>query len=390
MMQQASFPTQKTRAAVFTVRAAIFTAVFAMTIAAGCGAVSGNIATLPDKNGGRTTATPTFSTAAAQNGAEILTLKDTTSGAKIYYTTDGTTPTTSSIQYFAPFLVASNMTVKAIATATGYSSSAVASQTYSPNIPSGTLVWSDEFSNSGTTNAQPNPSTWTYDTGAGGWGNSELETYCAWGSNSSPCNSANPNAYVGTDGSLHIVAEQPTSGTYTSARMKTQGLFSFMYGRIEARLQIPESQGMWPAFWMLGNNINTVSWPACGESDIMEHIDGSVPQNPNLGYDWYQASVHGTNLNGGSPYGNSTFSAATWHTYGMIWSKGQVQFYIDDPSTPYETFNTGNISGTWPFDQGPMFVILNLAVGGNWPGNPNSTTVFPSTYLVDYVRIYTN
>jgi beta-glucanase (GH16 family) len=195
---------------------------------------------------------------------------------------------------------------------------------------------------------------------------------------------------VGTDGYLHIVAQQPTSGTYTSARMKSQGLFSFMYGRIEARLEVPESQGMWPAFWMLGNNITTVNWPACGESDIMEHIDGSVPPNPNLGYDWYQASVHGTNLNGGSPYGNSTFSAATWHTYGMIWTKGQVQFYIDDPSTPYETFNPGNISGTWPFDQGPMFVILNLAVGGNWPGNPNSTTVFPSTYLVDYVRIYTN
>jgi len=327
---------------------------------------------------------------AAQSGAVILTLQDATSGAKIYYTTDGSTPTTSSIQYFAPFLVASNITVKAIAAAKGFSNSTVASQAFSPNIPSGTLVWSDEFTNSGSTNAQPNPATWTYDTGAGGWGNNELETYCAWASNSSPCNSANPNAFVGTDGYLHIVAQQPSSGTYTSARMKTQGLFSFQYGRIEARLQIPESQGMWPAFWMLGNNITTLSWPACGESDIMEHIDGSVPPNPNLGYDWYQASVHGTNLNGGSPYGNSTFSAATWHTYGMIWSKGQVQFYIDDPSTPYETFNPGNISGTWPFDQGPMFVILNLAVGGNWPGNPDATTVFPSTYLVDYVRIYTN
>ena len=390
MTQKANFQTLKARATVFTTRAAVCAAVFVLTIAAGCGAVSGNVAAMPEKSGGRTAATPTFSTAAAQNGAEILTLKDATSGANIYYTTDGSAPTTSSIQYLAPFLVASNMTVKAIAAAKGYSNSAVASQAFSPNIPSGTLVWSDEFSNSGASNAQPNPATWTYDTGAGGWGNSELETYCAWGSNTSPCNSANPNAYVGTDGYLHIVAEQPTSGTYTSARMKSQGLFSFMYGRIEARLQVPESQGMWPAFWMLGNNITTINWPACGESDVMEHIDGSVPPNPNLGYDWYQASVHGTNLNGGSPYGNSSFSAATWHTYGMIWSKGQVQFYIDDPSTPYETFNPGNISGTWPFDQGPMFVILNLAVGGNWPGNPNSTTVFPSTYLVDYVRIYTN
>ncbi|HET7346157.1 MAG TPA: family 16 glycosylhydrolase [Acidobacteriaceae bacterium] len=386
--QKAESHTQKP--ASFTARAVVCTAVVAITIAAGCGAVSGNVGAVPARSGGRTAATPTFSTVAAQNGAVILTLQDSTSGAKIYYTTDGSTPNTSSIQYFAPFLVASNLTIKAIAAAKGYSNSTVASQAFSPNIASGTLVWSDEFSNSGSMNAQPNPATWTYDTGAGGWGNNELETYCAWGSNSSPCNSANPNAFVGTDGYLHIVAEQPTSGTYTSARMKTQGLFSFQYGRIEARLQIPESQGMWPAFWMLGNNITTLSWPACGESDIMEHIDGSVPPNPNLGYDWYQASVHGTNLNGGSPYGNSTFSAATWHTYGMIWTKGQVQFYIDDPSTPYETFNPGSISGTWPFDQGPMFVILNLAVGGNWPGSPNATTVFPSTYLVDYVRIYTN
>ena len=386
--QKAELQTHKS--AGFTARAVVCAAVVAITIAAGCSAVTGNVAALPARTGARTAATPTFTTLAAQNGAVILTLQDATSGAKIYYTTDGSTPTTSSAQYFAPFLVASNITVKAIATAKGYSNSSVASQAFSPNIPSGTLVWSDEFSNSGSTNAQPNPATWTYDTGAGGWGNNELETYCAWASNTSPCNATNPNAYVGTDGYLHIVARQPSSGTYTSARMKTQGLFSFQYGRIEARLQIPESQGMWPAFWMLGNNITSLSWPACGESDIMEHIDGSVPPNPNLGYDWYQASVHGTNLNGGSPYGNASFSAAAWHTYGMIWTKGQVQFYIDDPSTPYETFNPGNISGIWPFDQGPMFVILNLAVGGNWPGNPDATTVFPSTYLVDYVRIYTN
>lgn len=380
----------KNREARFAGKSALYFTLLAVALGAGCGAASDNTATAVDSKGGRTAATPTFSTVAAQNGADILTLNDSTSGATIYYTTDGSTPTTSSIQYFAPFLVDANITVKAIATAKGYTSSTVASQAFSPNIPSGTLVWSDEFSNSGSTPAQPNPATWTYDTGAGGFGNQELENYCAWGSNTSPCNSANPNAYVGTDGYLHIVAEQPASGTYTSARMKSQGLFTFMYGRIEARLELPESQGMWPAFWMLGNNITTVGWPACGESDIMEHIDGSVPPNPNLGYDWAQSSVHGTNLNGGTPYGNSSFSAATWHTYGMIWTKGQVQFYIDDPSTPYETFNPGNISGTWPFDQGPMFILLNLAVGGSWPGNPNSTTVFPSTYLVDYVRIYTN
>ena len=96
------------------------------------------------------------------------------------------------------------------------------------------------------------------------------------------------------------------------------------------------------------------------------------------------------NGNGGVPYTTSGFSAASWHTYGMIWSKGQIQFYVDSPSNIYETFTSTTQAGTWPFDQGPEFVILNLAVGGTWPGSPNTTTVFPSTMLVDYVRIYAN
>jgi len=365
-----------------------FTSLAAFALLAGCGGGSASAPVTPTQP--TSAATPTISTSAAQNGAVIVTLADTTAGATIYYTIDGTTPTTTSIRYLSPFLVASNMTLNVMASAPGDSDSHVAAQTFSAAIPSGTLVWSDEFSNSGTTPAQPNPSTWTYDTGAGGWGNNELETYCAWGSSTSPCDPSRPNASVGTDGYLHIVAEQPSSGAYTSARMKTQGLFSFMYGRIEARIEVPESQGMWPAFWMLGNNITTVNWPACGESDIMEHIDGALPPTPNLGYDWVQSSIHGTGLNGGNPYGSASFSAATWHTYGLIWTKGQIQYYVDSPSNIYETFSANSSSGTWPFDQGPMFVILNLAVGGNWPGNPNSTTVFPSPYLVDYVRIYTN
>jgi beta-glucanase (GH16 family) len=343
----------------------------------------------------QTAATPTIATTPAQNSAVIVTLSDATSGATIYYTIDGTIPTTTSPQYLAPFLVASNLTLNAIATASGDLNSTVATQTFSPNIASGTLVWSDEFSNSGTANAQPNPTTWTYDIGTDCCGNSELETYCAWAFATGPCNPSSPNTYVGaTDGYLHIVAQKPSPAVYTSGRLKSQGLFSFQYGRIEARMQLPESQGMWPAFWMLGNNITINPWPACGESDIMEHIDGSNPPfsvgaTP-PGYDWTQSSVHGTNLNGGVPYTTTGFSAAAWHTYGMIWTKGQVQFYVDDPANIYETFTPTNISGTWPFDQGPMFIILNLAVGGTWPGSPDSTTVFPSTMLVDYVRIYTN
>jgi beta-glucanase (GH16 family) len=366
--------------------------VLSTALLCGCGANSSG------SGGGTTTQTqaaaPTFSTAAAQNGAVVVNLASTTPGAAIYYTIDSSAPSTSSLQYLAPFLVASNLTIKAIATAAGDTASTVASQAFAPNIPSGTLVWSDEFSNSTTANAAPNPSVWTYDTGTDCCGNNELETYCSWGSTTGPCNPASPNAYVGTDGYLHIVAQQPTANaaTYTSARLKTQGLFSFQYGRIEARLMLPESQGMWPAFWMLGNNITTVSWPACGELDLMEHIDGSNPpiNGSGPGYDWVQSSIHGTNLNGGTPYTASGFSAAAWHTYGMIWTKGQIQYYVDSPSNIYETFAPTTQAGTWPFDQGPEFVILNLAVGGDWPGSPNGTTVFPSQMVVDYVRVYTN
>ncbi len=376
--------------------ARIALAALGFVIVAGCGGGGGTIHSIPTQ---QTVATPTIATTAAQNGAVIVTLADSTSGATIYYTTDGTTPTNTSTQYIAPFLVDTNLTLKAIASnAPTYLNSQVASQTFSPNIASGTLVWSDEFTVTTTGSSayvQPNPATWTYDVGTDCCGNNELETYCAWNSSTGPCTPSSPNAYVGTDGYLHIVAQNPSASVYTSARLKSQGLFSFQYGRIEASILLPESQGMWPAFWLLGNNITINPWPACGEADVMEHIDGSNPAmyvgGPAPGYDWTQSSIHGTSLNGGVPYTTTGFSAAAWHTYGMIWTKGQIQYYIDSPTNIYETFTTTSPgTGTWPFDQGPMFIILNLAVGGSWPGSPNSTTVFPSTMLVDYVRIYTN
>jgi beta-glucanase (GH16 family) len=366
--------------------------VVASALICGCGgSKSGGGGTNPPPE--TQAATPTITTAPAQAGAVIVTLADATSGAKIYYTLDGSTPTNASQQYQAPFLVASNLTVSAIAAeAPGYTNSTVATQTFTPNIASGTLVWSDEFSNSGTTNALPSSTTWAYDTGFQCCGNNELETYCAAGSAASPCDPSNPNAYIDTAGILHIEGRNPSGTTYTSARMKTEGLFSFMYGRIEAKLLLPESQGMWPAFWLLGNNITTISWPACGELDVMEHINGNDPQNE--GYDWIAGSVHGgtssAEANGTEQYHPAGFSAAAWHTYGMIWSKGQVEYYVDDPSNVYATFTPSNFPGTWPFDQGPQFIILNLAIGGDWPGNPNSTTVFPADMQVDYVRIYTN
>jgi beta-glucanase (GH16 family) len=329
-----------------------------------------------------------FSTTPAQNGAVILSMASTTSGAVVQFTIDGSTPTTSSPIYQTPMLISSNLTINAIATASGVPSSSVATWT-APTVAAGALVWSDEFTNTTGAIAQPNPAVWTYDTGDGGWGNSELEIYCGWNSSASPCNSANPNVYVGTDSYLHIVAEQPTSGVYTSARMKSQGLFSILYGRVEASIQVPEAQGFWPAFWMLGNNIVTDGWPACGEADIQERIDAAgTPQ------DWNQGSIHGTGFGLGTKYNfPSGQTAATWHTYGMIWQPGSIQYYVDDPTKPYATYTPASLSSlpgaVWPFDSGnALFFIVNLAVGGNWPGSPNNTTPFPSSTLVDYIRVY--
>jgi beta-glucanase (GH16 family) len=341
----------------------------------------------------RQVAAPTIGTSPAQNGAVIVTLTPGTAGATVYYAVDGTAPTTASQIYEAPFLVSSNLTVKAVAASPG-SLSSVASQTFAPNVPSGTLAWSDEFTNTTGANAAPNPQVWTYDTGNSGFGNHELETYCAWGSNIAPCSTTNPSAYVGTDGYLHIEAQQPSPGVYTSARLKTQGLFSFQYGRIEFRAMVPEAQGFWPAGWLMGNNIVTADWPACGEMDVLERVNAA--KTP----DWNEGSVHGVGFTGDSGLGivvnfPAGQTAAQWHTYGMIWTKGSVAYYVDDPAHPYVTYTTSslaNLSGArWPFDAGQSnFILLNLAIGGDWPGQPSATTPFPSEMLVDYVRVYTN
>jgi beta-glucanase (GH16 family) len=245
------------------------------------------------------------------------------------------------------------------------------------------LLWSDEFNGS---TAAPDPANWTYETGASGWGNQELEDYCAYGSKKTPCDPAQPNVFV-KDGVLHIVARSDGHGHYTSTRLKSQGLKSFQYGRIEARIKVPKGQGFWPAFWMLGDNIDKVEWPTCGELDIMENI-GKEPGT-------IHGSIHGTGFTGekmglpytlpdGRPFGDE------FHVFGLIWSPGKIEYYVDRPENVYATFTPKDLpqGAVWPFDTGKFFFLLNLAVGGEWPGPPDASSHFPQEMLVDYVRVY--
>ena len=240
------------------------------------------------------------------------------------------------------------------------------------------LVWSDEFS--GPANTAPDASKWVYATGRGpnndGWGNQELETY------------TNDLANVHLDGSnLVIRAVALPSGGYTSGRLYTQGKFQTAYGKIEARIKIPKGQGIWPAFWMLGSDIATAKWPACGEIDIMENI-GKEPLT-------VHATVHGPGYSGASGVsGLRTLGPGhelwrDFHTYAVIWTEGSLEFFLDSAS--YFKVIPANIPAgqQWVFNK-PFYLLLNLAVGGNWPGRPDASTQFPQEMLVDYVRIYRN
>lgn len=365
-------------------------ALLAVAALAGCGGSGG---ASPGTPPAPQSAAPSITSQSALNTAVIVKLASADSGATVYYTTDGTTPTTASQVYQAPFLVASPLTVKAMAVTPGATASAVQSQGFSASIPGNALVWADDFNNATGAAIAPDSTVWGYDTGNSGFGNHELETYCAWGATTGGCDAAAPNAYVGTDGILHVVARKVSAGVYTSARLKTQGKFSFQYGRLEIRARVPEAQGLWPAVWTLGNAIATVSWPASGEQDILERVNAAQTPDINTG------SIHGTGFTGtnlGTTYHFPTgTTAADWHTYGMIWKPGQVAYYVDNPAAPYVTYKTSDIAGlagaVWPFDNGQAnFLIVNLAVGGDWPGAPDGTTPFPSQMDIDYIRLYTN
>ncbi|NLG84815.1 MAG: glycoside hydrolase family 16 protein [Firmicutes bacterium] len=227
-----------------------------------------------------------------------------------------------------------------------------------------TLVWSDEFNGSSI-----NSSNWSFDIGGGGWGNNELQYYT----------DRSENARI-ENGNLVIEARKESyqGYQYTSARLKTQGKRSFTYGRIEARMKLPMGQGLWPAFWMLGANFPSVGWPKCGEIDIMEHINN-------------ETVVHGTihwDNNGYAYYGGASgyVDVTQYHVYSVEWTPSYIRWFVDGVKF-WEANIANSINGTDEFHK-PFFIILNLAVGGNWPGAPNSSTVFPARVYVDYVRVY--
>ncbi|HXY07636.1 MAG TPA: glycoside hydrolase family 16 protein [Terriglobales bacterium] len=241
-----------------------------------------------------------------------------------------------------------------------------------------TLTWSDEFN--GADGSSPDPTKWLVESGGNGWGNDELEYYTPRRQNVRQENGnlvieAIKETFAGPDG---------VRREYTSARLKTQGRFGQRYGRFEARIQIPAGQGMWPAFWLLGDDFSTAGWPNCGEIDIMESI-GSEPST-------IRGSLHGPGYINFNPLTTAyrlprgRFSDG-FHVVAIEWEPQVVRFYADDHLYAAKTPEDLPPGKRWVYDH-PFFVILNLAVGGNWPGSPDGSTVFPQRMLVDYVRVY--
>jgi beta-glucanase (GH16 family) len=252
-----------------------------------------------------------------------------------------------------------------------------------PTAPPGgayTLVWADEFE--GPSGALVDATRWTSETGGGGWGNQELQTYT----------DRARNASLDGRGALAIQALRETvtgadgiTRGYTSARLKTQTKFEQAYGRFEARLKVPRGQGLWPAFWMLGADIGSVGLPRCGEIDIMENI-GREPAV-------VHGTIHGPGYSGADGIGGAfTFPggaavADDFHVFAVEWEPAAIRWSVD--GTVFETRTPADLPAgqRWVFDH-PFFLLLNVAVGGSWPGNPDATTTFPQLMLVDYVRVY--
>jgi len=240
-------------------------------------------------------------------------------------------------------------------------------------------LWQDEFD--GPAGATFDRAKWTADTGGSGFGNQEREYYTT----------RPENVALDGQGDLVITARVDSSHTcwygtcrYTSTRLKTQGLYARAYGRFEARIKIPRGQGLWPAWWMLGTNIGSVGWPESGEIDIMENIG----REPAI----VHGTAHGPGYSGGNGIGApDTLSpgafADDFHVYAVSWQPQEIVWYVDGRA--YHRLTPASLpSGTkWVYDH-PFFLLLNVAVGGGWPGDPDSTTTFPQQMVVDYVRVY--
>jgi beta-glucanase (GH16 family) len=239
------------------------------------------------------------------------------------------------------------------------------------------LVLEDNFDVPGA----PDPTLWAYDMGNGearglaGWGNNELQYY-----------TDRPENVVVENGMLKITAlkENFQGSGYTSARLLTQGKFQKKFGRFEARMKLPWGQGIWPAFWMLGDDKEgTLIWPQLGEIDIMEYRG----QDPTI----VLGSVHGPGYSGGEAVGKSYTLLddrfdTDFHIFGIEWGPGYINYYVDD--VLYNQITPADVDGEWVFDDNEFYILINLAVGGSFVGSPNQNTVFPQTLLVDYVRIY--
>jgi beta-glucanase (GH16 family) len=224
-----------------------------------------------------------------------------------------------------------------------------------------------------------NTNCWTYELGDGcpnlcGWGNNELEYY-----------RKENTSIVG--GNLVITAKKQDFGgrEYTSSRLVTKGKKQFKFGRIDVRAALPEGQGLWPAVWMLGSNIDAVAWPACGEIDIME-LTGDLP-NRVLGTVHYGANLNEHQYKTGTKYltGTDNFQDE-FHVFSLIWKADLIEFYVDDEL--YHTITPASLNGApYPFNKN-FFFIMNVAVGGNLPGNPDASTAFPQYMIVDYIRVF--
>lgn len=256
--------------------------------------------------------------------------------------------------------------------------SASLAQGQSPAPAGWLLSWSDEFY--GPDGSVPDPAKWAFEVGGSGFGNKELETYT-----SRPVNAAQRGGnLVITARKEDLAGPDGVARQYTSARIRTQGHFAQAYGRFEARMKLPAAKGIWPAFWLLGNDIDTLGWPKCGEIDIMENVGESSV---------VYSTLHGPGYSGGSalsakfPLRSGEAVDTGFHVYAVEWSPETIRFFFDNRLIAERTPANLPTGTRWVYDH-PFFVILNLAVGGVWPGNPDATTTFPQQMLVDYVRVY--